>query len=497
MLFNSLQFLLFFPVVTILYFVTPHSWRWLLLLAASCVFYMAFIPSYILILLATIVVDYTAGIIIEKTEGAKRKLALIGSIVSTCLILIVFRYLDFFTSISNDLGKFFGWSSIPLLGIAIPIGLSFHTFQSLSYVIEVSRGRQKAEYHFGIYALYVMFYPQLMAGPIERPQNLLHQFREKHSFDYHRIAMGLQLMLWGFFKKIVVADRLALCVNPVFKDPHAFSGFSYVLAAIFFTIQIYCDFSGYTDVARGAAEVMGFRLMKNFDNPYSSASFSEFWRRWHISLSTWFRDYIYIPLGGSRVHKSRMYFNILVTFGLSGLWHGASWKFMIWGILNGLFLIAEDATKRMRGRLLILLGSSRSSPLYRFCSQMLTFSLISIAFLFFRANSPGDAFYMLSHFSLHAPHLLDSFLNLDSLSLSDKLSVRSLFFLRQGQVMFVHTLLFILLISVMQWMERFGSIREIVARRPLWQRWPLYFSLIFLLLFMRAVDSRQFIYFQF
>ncbi|OFZ56311.1 MAG: alginate O-acetyltransferase, partial [Bacteroidetes bacterium RIFCSPHIGHO2_02_FULL_44_7] len=319
MLFNSLQFLIFFPTVTTLYFILPHRFRWFLLLIASCIFYMAFIPAYILILLVTIVVDYIAGILIEKSQGKKRKLYLLISIVANIGFLAFFKYYNFASTNLTELAQFLHWNySVPVLSIILPIGLSFHTFQAMSYTIEVYRGKQVAERHFGIYALYVLFYPQLVAGPIERPQNLLHQFREEHSFDYRRVTDGLKLMLWGLFKKVVIADRAAVFVDTVFNSPGDFQGVSFIIAAALFSFQIYCDFSGYSDIAIGAAQVMGFKLMDNFNRPYFSKSIAEFWKRWHISLSTWFKDYLYIPLGGNRVGKPRWYFNLFFVFLLSG-----------------------------------------------------------------------------------------------------------------------------------------------------------------------------------
>jgi len=306
MLFNSLTFAIFFPIVTGLYFLLPYRWRTWMLLLASCAFYMAFIPIYILILFVTILIDYAAGIYIEQSQGRKRKLWLIASIASTCLVLFVFKYFDFASQNLSALARFLDWNyPVKVLNIILPIGLSFHTFQSLSYVIEVYRGHQKAERRFGIYALYVMFYPQLVAGPIERPQNLLHQFDEDHHFDYDRTASGLRLMAWGLFKKIVIADRLAIYVNAVYATPREFSALQLLAATFFFAYQIYCDFSGYSDIAIGSARIMGFKLMTNFDRPYSAKSIGEFWRRWHISLSTWFKDYVYVSMGGSRVSRWR------------------------------------------------------------------------------------------------------------------------------------------------------------------------------------------------
>src|SRR5882724_10012332 len=325
MVFNSLQFLIFFPVITILYFLLKRTGRIYMLLAASCYFYMAFIPVYILILIITILIDYFAGIFIARSEGRKKKYFLWISIVSTCLVLFIFIYYNFFIGTANDLFTLFHVPKVlNFANIILPIGLSFHTFQSLSYVIEVYRGRQKAERNFIVYALYVMFYPQLVAGPIERPQNLLHQFYEEHEFSYARVGEGLKQMTWGFFKKVVIADRLSILVDHVYNQAHHYQGWPLIVATYFFTFQIYCDFSGYSDIAIGAAKVMGFKLMDNFKRPYFSKSIPEFWRRWHISLSTWFRDYLYIPLGGNRVNAFRRQLNIFIVFLVSGLWHGAN-----------------------------------------------------------------------------------------------------------------------------------------------------------------------------
>jgi len=301
-------------------------------LVSSCYFYMTFVPVYILILAFTIVVDYFAGIFIEKNTGKKRKLFLIASLIANIGVLAIFKYYNFINqNLSLLLNGLHLHNSLPYLTILLPIGLSFHTFQAMSYTIEVYRGNEKAERNFGIYSLYVMFYPQLVAGPIERPQNLLHQFRTEHKFDYQRVADGLKLMAWGLFKKVVIADKLAIIVNNVYDDPCHYHGLSFVIASIFFAFQIFCDFSGYTDIAIGAAQVMGFKLMKNFNKPYHSKSISEFWSRWHISLSTWFNDYLYIPLGGSRVKVPRWYFNLFIVFVISGLWHGANWAYIAWG----------------------------------------------------------------------------------------------------------------------------------------------------------------------
>ncbi|MFL5763728.1 MAG: MBOAT family O-acyltransferase [Bacteroidia bacterium] len=383
MLFNSFAFAVFFILVTSLYFIIPYKYRWLLLLAASCYFYMAFIPYYILILGGTIVIDYFAGILIEGApRGAKRKLFLVMSLVANIGVLAVFKYYNFFMDNINSMSG----ASLPLLSIILPIGLSFHTFQAMSYTIEVYRGNFRAERHFGIYALYVMFYPQLVAGPIERPQNILPQLRKKNDLDYTRIAAGLKQMLWGFFKKIVIADRLAVVVNSVYDSPGKFDGGSVLIATYFFAFQIYCDFSGYSDIAIGAAKVMGYDLMENFRTPYVSRSIREFWERWHISLSTWFRDYLYIPLGGNRVVKWRWYYNLFIVFIVSGFWHGANWTFIVWGALHGFYLVVSILLGRKERK-----ENDFSAKVVRCGRILLTFHLVVFAWIFFRAKNMTEA----------------------------------------------------------------------------------------------------------
>ncbi len=400
MLFNSFQFLIFFVIVTSLYFVTPYKKRWLLLLMASCYFYMAFVPIYILILAFTILIDYFAGIQIENAEGGQRKLFLIFSLIANIGVLAVFKYYNFLNQNFTFLLHGFGFANrIPYLSILLPIGLSFHTFQAMSYTIEVYRGHQKAERHFGIYSLYVMFYPQLVAGPIERPQNLLHQFREKYNFDYDRVVDAFKLILWGFVKKLVIADRLAIYVNAVYNHPDYHTGMTLLLATIFFAIQIYCDFSAYSDIAIGVAKVMGFKLMTNFNRPYFARNISEFWKRWHISLSTWFKDYLYISLGGNRVSIPRWYFNLLFVFVVSGLWHGANWTFVIWGALNGFYLVFAIISFKFREKITKLAGLDKLPTLNRLLQIVTTFALTCFAWIFFRANNITDAFAIIKKIS--------------------------------------------------------------------------------------------------
>jgi alginate O-acetyltransferase complex protein AlgI len=391
MLFNSLHFFIFFIIVTLGYWSLGWSGRWKLLLFASCYFYMIFQPVYILILFFTIIIDYFAGIWLENTEGKQRKWLLIISIISNVGILAFFKYYHFlFDNINHLLGFLQVRNPLPIFDFILPIGLSFHTFQAMSYTFEVYRGNQKAERHFGIYALYVMFYPQLVAGPIERPQNVLPQFHETHQYNWEKTKSGLMMMAWGLFKKVVIADRLAMFVDFAYKNPSEQSGLTLFVATFFYTFQIYCDFSGYSDIALGSAKVMGFDLMENFRTPYFSTSISEFWRRWHISLSTWFRDYLYIPLGGNRVSEWRRYFNQFFVFMVSGLWHGAAWTFVIWGSLHGFYLILAVLRDKYLPKL-----SLPKNLLGKTINLISTFLLVMLAWVFFRAKGTQDAFVIL------------------------------------------------------------------------------------------------------
>ncbi len=333
MLFNSIEFLIFFPIVSIVHFLIPHKYRWVWLLLASYYFYMSWRIEYITLIWISTLIDYFAGRQMGKTDDRKKKRKyLLLSLFANLGLLFTFKYWNFFTSSLNIVLRAMHITyEIPYLNVVLPVGISFYTFQTLSYTIDVYRGVKSTEKHLGIFALYVAFFPQLVAGPIERSTNLLPQFFEKHNIDWRRIVDGLKLMMWGMFKKVVIADRLAVFVDRVYGNPYDYTGLSHIVATIFFAFQIYCDFSGYSDIAIGSAQVLGFNLMDNFRRPYFSRSVSEFWRRWHISLSSWFRDYVYIPMGGNRVSPKRWHFNILTVFVVSGLWHGANWTFISQG----------------------------------------------------------------------------------------------------------------------------------------------------------------------
>jgi alginate O-acetyltransferase complex protein AlgI len=497
LLFNSPQFFVFFPVVTLIYFVLPYRYRWPWLLLASCYFYMAFIPVFILILCFTIAIDYPSGILIEGATDRRRKTFLIISLAANIGVLALFKYYNFFNHTLADLASALGLTyTIPNLGIILPIGLSFHTFQSMAYTIEVYKGRQKAEHNLGILALYVMFYPQLVAGPIERPQNLLHQFREHYDFEYSRVVDGLRLMLWGFFKKVVIADRLALLVNPIYNHPTSYPGPLLLLATFFFTYQIYCDFSGYSDIAIGAARVMGFRLMQNFDRPYYSHSISEFWRRWHISLSSWFRDYLYIPLGGSRAQPWRVSLNLLITFLISGLWHGANWTFVVWGGLHGCYQIVSYLTRTSRGHLVEVLRINQLSWLYRSIQILITFSLVSFAWIFFRANQLSDAIYISTHlFSGYDMANLNLIAEEIRVNLGQSMQLKILFPDLTGFTILAIAITLIAITETIQ-LTLHRSFFDL-SGRPAWLRWSVYYGLIMLILLFGVFAQSQFIYFQF
>lgn len=472
MIFNSLIFVYFFVIVTTLFFVLPHKYRWLLLLLASCWFYMYFLPVFILILGFTIVVDYFAGILIAKHEGRKRKLWLICSLVANIGVLSFFKYYNFLNDTLTDLlGVFTLQNPLPYLNLLLPLGLSFHTFQAMSYTIEVYRGNQKPEKHFGIYALYVMFYPQLVTGPIERPQNMLHQFYEKKYFEYQRVVEGLQMMLWGFVKKLVIADRLGIYVDAVYANSTHHSAISMFMASFFFIIQIYCDFSGYSEIAIGAAKVMGFKLMTNFRRPFFAKSIQEVWQRWHISLTTWFRDYLYFPLGGSKRGTLIQVRNMFIVFAISGLWHGASWTFVVWGLLNGLVVSIESGLKPVLKSIHKMLGRTQI-----FFTTVVTVLIFMVMGVFFRSPNIQQAWYI----------------------------VRSMFTLKPGRVFmgepptsFGYSVFAIALLLAVEYVQEYHPRFKVLGNPNIVVRYTGYVLLLTILLLVGVFNGGQFIYFQF
>lgn len=495
MLFNSIHFLLFFPIVALAYFLIPHRVRYLWLLAASYYFYMCWNPKYALLMLTSTVATYFSGILIHAADvqgkQTAKKVYLTICFVINLGILFLFKYFDFaVTNINRILGVLNITLVTPAFDVLLPVGISFYTFQALSYTMDVYRNDVKVEKNFLKYALFVSFFPQLVAGPIERSSNLIHQISERHDFDADRVVRGLLLMLWGFFQKLVIADRAAIFVNSIYNDPSDPNavGLVVVVATVLFAFQIYCDFSSYSDIARGAAEVMGFSLMKNFDTPYFAKTVAEFWRRWHISLSTWFKDYLYIPLGGNRKGTIRKYINLMIVFLVSGLWHGASWNFVIWGFLNGFYQVFGTVTKSLREAAGKKLGRNPQTFSAKLMNMMVTFSLICFSWIFFRANSTKDALRLIRNmFSRYNPWVFT-----DTTIFSFGLDAAEMFVL-------LVSLLVLLLISVAKY--RKVEIRKWIASQELWFRYALYLIAIFAILIFgvygSGFEASQFIYFQF
>jgi D-alanyl-lipoteichoic acid acyltransferase DltB (MBOAT superfamily) len=441
---------------------------------------MGFIPQYILILAVTIIIDYFAGILIAKSSGRKKKLFLIISILSNIGMLFVFKYFNFFNANFGVLAELIHWNySISSLSLILPIGLSFHTFQSLSYIVEVYYGRQKTERHFGVFALYVMFYPQLVAGPIERPQNLLHQFHDKHYFKIERFFSGLRLIIWGLFKKVVIADRVSIFVNQIFNNVQDYTGPYFILATFLFAFQIYCDFSGYSDMARGLARTMGFELMVNFKAPYFAKSISDFWRRWHISLSSWFRDYVYIPLGGSHVSNWRWQYNLFITFLLSGIWHGANWTYVIWGGLNGFYLVFALWTNKINLRIAQIL-KLENTAFQKIYQTIITFILVCIGWIFFRAQSVSEAWYILRQIFTDGYNLLSLWP-----------------FIMQYRYSFIIVFGAIGLLFVVDYFVSSDKRWEKIKRLPLSYQIAACSIILFLIMLLGRFVNEQFIYFQF
>lgn len=368
-----------------------------MLLLASYFFYMCYSPDLVFLIFGTTLISWVCSRVIESTDKkAVKKLAITLTLAVSLGVLFFYKYFNFISTAVNSAIGLFGVASDPvLLDLVLPVGISFYTFQTLSYAIDVYRGDVKAERNFFFYALFVSFFPQLVAGPIERPDNLIPQLREAHPWSTPDAIKGAKHMLVGFFKKVCVADLLSTAVDSVYNSPEEAGSLAIAIATVLFAIQIYCDFSGYTDIAIGCSRIMGIRLMKNFDHPYSATTIKEFWARWHISLSSWFRDYLYIPLGGNRCSRPRHLFNLFVVFLVSGLWHGANWTFVVWGALHGLYQVVGTLTARPRARLVERSGRAPSSPAVVWIRRVITFLLVCFAWIFFRANSMSDAILLI------------------------------------------------------------------------------------------------------
>jgi alginate O-acetyltransferase complex protein AlgI len=469
MLFNSLHFLFFLPVVVILYYLLSFRYRWILIFIASCYFYMALIPSYILVLFFLIGVDYISAIKIEQLQGKSRKAVLIVSLIANIGLLSFFKYFNFFNEqVTSVLGFMHIANPISNLSVLLPIGLSFHTFQSMAYTIEVYRGNQKAERHLGYFANYVLFFPQMVAGPIERYSRLGNQLKANHNFSYENFSSGFRLILFGLFTKMAVADNLAPVVNTIYENPQNYSSLSIFTAIVFFSFQIYADFYGYSLIAMGAAKLMGINLMENFKTPYLAKNINEFWKRWHISLTSWFRDYLYLPLGGSRVKFPKWMQNVLLVFVLSGLWHGASWTFIIWGVLHGLGYLAEYIANKI-----LIVNTESKNVLFNTFRVIKTFLFVSFAWVFFRAESFIKAKLIFKALLRNTANTFETF------TVDYKIwGLLSLFILFDA-------LLFNYRID--NW----------VGKKPIYLRWSIYAILIFAVMALGGIENTPFIYFQF
>lgn len=484
MIFNSLAFVVFFLLVVPAYFLCPARFRWALLLAASCYFYMALVPQYILILAFIIFADFFLAQRIDAATGHARKTFFLVSLLINIGTLFFFKYFNFFNENIGSLAQFLHWNySVTLLKIVLPIGLSFHTFQSLSYIIEVYRGKYKPERHLGIYALYVMFFPQLVAGPIERPAHFLPQLHRDHPFDRARFISGLQLMAWGFFKKIVIADRLAQSVDFVYGNLGTSYGPTIVVTLVFFAFQLYADFSGYSDIAVGAARLLGYDLTRNFELPYFATSVAEFWRRWHISLSNWLRDYVYYPLAFSAKKNSRpwLYTCTIITFLASGLWHGAGWTFVVMGALFGFYIITSMITKSWRVSFTKKIGLAKFPAAHRAIQIVITFVLVCFGWVFFRAPNIQAATQLFKNLFIGWSYVpLNSFATF---------GIRTTELALSGIV--------ILFLIAAEWIHARRPWGLWIVRQPLIVRSAVYCGIILTILALGTFTNKQFIYFQF
>lgn len=494
-LFNSIKFFLFFSIVTLVYYLLNHKLRWVLLLGASYFFYMSWNPKYAVLMAISTLITYLSGLLIDRANAINnekkslqlKKLWVFLSLSSNLGILFMFKYFNFFSSSLERVFSYFQSPIyIPSFDYLLPVGISFYTFQALSYTIDVYRQDVKAEKNLGKYALFVSFFPQLVAGPIEKSKNLLHQFDEYHSFDYDRVKNGLLLILWGLFQKMVVADRLAILVNTVYNNPSDYHGFEIAIATVFFAFQIYCDFSAYSDIAIGTAEVLGFRLTRNFKSPYFSKSIKEFWRRWHITLGAWFKDYMYIPLGGNRCGKFRNYLNIMAVFLVAGLWHGATINFIIWGVLHGVYQVIGDMLKPLKEMFIKIFKIKKNTFHYKLYQVLVTFMLVNFAWIFFRAGSFTYALIIIRNMLSFNPEI---FIN------------GAIYKLGLDKKDLILAVLSIGVILGVNMMQRATRLRTEFSSQPLLLRWSVYLSVVVILfifgIYGPGYSREQFVYFQF
>ena len=479
MLFNSLKFLIFFPCVFLLYYALPFRFRKYMLLAASYYFYMCWKPEFIVLILFSTLAAYLGGLGTARWPAYKKWLLAVSLILNLgCLFF--FKYFNFFGETLTALCRAVSIPfTAPALKVILPVGISFYTFQTLSYTLDVYRGNMEPERDFVTFALFVSFFPQLVAGPIEKAANLLPQLKEEHGFTYENAAWGIKLMAWGFFKKAVIADQLALLVvDKVYNNLWSYEGGALVAATCAFAVQIYCDFGGYSDIARGCAKMMGIDLMVNFKAPYFAASVTEFWRRWHISLTSWFREYVYIPLGGNRRGAAKKCLFVLITFTLSGLWHGAAWTFVLWGVFHALFMNLEFLWFRKHPR-------RERGPVVHLIRCVVTFGVVSVLWIFFRANTMADALYVLRHITW-------------GIGSPVQYVVKGLADVSPGLIMTAVLGLSLTLLFLFDLADERGDAIALVSGWPVWVRRPVYVGFVVLMVLLIPKEvSVPFIYFQF
>ena len=495
MQFTSLNFLIFFLGVSTIYFIIPHKIRWFWLLFCSYVFYMSADPKYAILIATSTIIVYLSGLLIEsanKMSNKKRatqlkKFWVLISFSSNLGILFLFKYYNFFNdSLMRILNMFSVQFHMPSFKYLLPLGISFYTLQALSYTIDVYRKDVACEKNLGKFALFVSFFPQVVAGPIEKSKNMLPQFNQKHIFDYDRVKNGLLLMLWGAFVKLVVADRLAILVNTVYSNPNNYKGFTILIATLFFTFQIYLDFMSYSNIARGAAQVLGFNITNNFNQPYLSRSIKEFWSRWHISLTSWFKDYLYFPLGGNRRGKLRNYSNIMIVFLVSGLWHGATFNFIVWGALHGFYQIAGYLLKPFKLNFIKTFKIKTEVFSFKLFQIIITFMLVNFAWIFFKASSFSSAITIIKNSFYFNPWIL---LN------------GSIFKLGLDSKDFLIAIVGIVLVIIVDLMQRKISLRIQLSKQNIMFRWATYIVAVVVILvfgmYGPGYSLQQFIYAQF
>jgi len=487
--FNSIQFLVFFPIVLALYYASPARYRWALLLAASLYSCGSGAPIFILPLLATTAVTYVCALSIAGASNAKSKRRQLElGLVALLGTLLVFKYFNFF---NDNLRALFTALGLPYgirnLNLFLPLGISFYTLQQISYLVDVYRGKVEPERHFGLLALYVAFFPRFVAGPIERAGSLLPQLRVAQPFAYGELVAGLQLAALGFFKKVVVADRLAPFVEQVYHNPQAHDGVAVTFATLLFAVQIYCDFSGYTDIALGVAQCMGYKLTPNFKQPYYATSIQDFWKRWHISLSNFLTDYVFTPVTRQRLIKVKFYYlmlgGLVFTFLVSGLWHGAEWTFVAWGLLHGSYLLMSTITRDWRARVTKRIKLNESPRLQRAWRIAFTFSLVCFAYILFNARTMSEAFYLIRHLPTGWTH--------------PAAGVKEVLQGRHAE--FVFALLGTAVVMVTDFLQNQGPVRQRLAARPTWMRWGVYYACAVSIILLGAFyeTNQKFIYFQF